>query len=260
MKFTGHNLNISYEARIGENVRIGDNTTIYAGVQIGDDSIICNDCVLGEPLAAYYSDVNYEHPPTVIGRGALIRSHAIIYAGSEIGEGFSTGHRITVRERTVIGSHCSVGTLVDIQGEAHIGNYCRLHSNVHLAQGSYLEDFVFLYPYSVMTNDPCPPSTDLRGARIGSFTQVGVHAVILPGVRVGANCLIAASSVVSKAVPDYSLVRGDPAHIEMDIREYVAMGKGKPYPWMNRFERGMPWEGVGFEEWMHRQTAETASR
>lgn len=260
MKFNGHNVRISPRSRIGRNVRIGDNTVIYPGVEIGDDSIICNDCVLGEPLAVYYSDENYEQPRTVIGRGALIRSHAIIYAGCEIGEGFSSGHRITVREGTVIGHHCSAGTLADIQGNVRIGNYCRLHSNVHLAQGSHLHDFVFLYPFSVMTNDACPPSVDVKGASVESFTQVGVHAVILPGVHVGANCLIGANSVVSKAVPDFSLVSGDPARVVMDIREYVVLGKGKPYPWMKRFDRGMPWEEIDFEEWMTRQARETALR
>ncbi len=255
MKINGCNIKISPNARIGRNVRIGDNVTIYDGVEIGDNSIICNDCVLGEPLASYYSDANYENPLTVIGQGSLIRSHAIIYAGCEIGEGFSSGHRTTIREGTVIGDHCSVGTLADIQGHVRMGKYCRLHSNVHLAQGSHIDDFVFFYPFSVMTNDPWPPSEDLRGAHVKSFTQVGVHAVVLPGIVVGENCLIGANSVVSKAVPDFSLASGDPARVVMDIREYVAMGKGKPYPWMTRFDRGMPWEGIGFEQWMIQRTA-----
>jgi acetyltransferase-like isoleucine patch superfamily enzyme len=257
MKFNGRNIRIGARARIGRNVRIGDNVAIYDGVEIGDDSIVCNDCVLGEPLSTYYSDQHYENPRTVIGRGACIRSHAILYAGCEIGEGFSTGHRVTIREGTVIGNHCSIGTMTDIQGYVRIGNYCRLHSNVHLAQGSRIDDFVFFYPFSVMTNDPWPPSTDLQGGHVKSFTQVGVHAVILPGIVVGANCLVGANSVVSKAVPDFSLASGDPARVVMDIRNYVAMGKGRPYPWMQRFDRGMPWEGIGFEQWMTMQQQST---
>jgi hypothetical protein len=43
---------------------------------------------------------------------------------------------------------------------------------------------------------------------------------------------------------------GDPIKIVMDIRKYVVMGKGSPYPWMNRFDRGMPWEGLGFDVWI----------
>ncbi len=250
MKFNSRNVHVSPKARLGNNVRIGDNTAIYDNVEIGDDSTICNDSVIGEPLEAYYHDPGYNNPVTVIGAGSLVRSHAIIYAGCTIGPRFSSGHRVTIRENTSIGEHCSIGTLSDIQGKVKIGRYCRLHSNVHIAQGCSMGDFVFLYPFSVMTNDPFPPSTDIKGGYIGNYSQVGVHAVVLSGIQVGENCLIGANSVVSRNVPDYSLAMGDPVKVVMDIRKYVVMGKGSPYPWMNRFDRRMPWEGLGFDAWI----------
>jgi acetyltransferase-like isoleucine patch superfamily enzyme len=250
MRFNNRNICISSQAKIGRNVKIGDNSTIYDYVEIGDDSTICNDSVIGEPLNSYYRDPTYINPPTVIGPGSLVRSHSIIYAGCTIGAGFSSGHRITIRENSIIGEHCSIGTLSDIQGNVTIGKYSRLHSNVHISQTCSVGDFVFFYPYAVMTNDPYPPSEDIKGGYVGNYSQVGVHAVILPGVRVGDNCLIAANSVVTRAVPDFSLVKGDPARVVTDIREYVVMGKGKPYPWMYRFERGMPWQGIGYDAWM----------
>lgn len=253
MKFNNRNRTISPQARIGSNVRIGDNTVIYAGVEIADGSTICNDCIIGEPLAAYYHDESYRNPRTVIGGGALIRSHAILYAGCSFGEEFSTGHRVIVRENTSVGNHCSFGTFVDVQGDVCIGNYTRLHSNVHIAQGCTIDDFVFFYPFSVMTNDPWPPSNDLRGGHVRRYTQVGVHAVILPGVQVGENCLIGANALVTRNVPDYSIIAGEPARVLMDIRSFVALGKGKPYPWMYRFDRGMPWQGIGYEAWMNRE-------
>ncbi len=256
MKFNNRDVFISPKSTIGRNVRIGDRCTIYDNVEIGDNSIICNDTVVGEPLNAYYHDPTYQNPPTVIGPGSLVRSHSIIYTGCIIGAGFSSGHRITVRENTTIGEHCSIGTLSDIQGNVRIGNYCRLHSNVHISQTCSVGDFVWMYPFSVMTNDPYPPSEDIEGGHLGSYSQVGVHAVILPGVKVGENCLIGASSVVSKTVPDFSLVKGDPAKVVMDIRNYVVLGKGKPYPWMRRFERGMPWEGIGFDHWIQQTSNE----
>jgi len=256
MKFNGRNVSISPASRIGRNVRIGDNCTIYDHVEIGDDTIICNDSVLGEPLAAYYRDESYQNPPTLIGPGSLVRSHAIIYAGCTIGPRFATGHRVMIRENTHIGESCSIGTMSDIQGNVKIGNYCRLHSNVHIAQSCSIGDFVFLYPFSVMTNDPYPPSIDIKGGHIGHYSQVGVHAVVLPGICVGENCLIGANSVVNKRLPDFSLAMGDPAKIVMDVRKYVALGKGNPYPWMKRFERGMPWEGTGFDTWIQQNSGE----
>ena len=250
MKFNSRNVYISPKSQLGSNVRIGDNAAIYDNVEIGDDSIICNDSVIGEPLAAYYHDPSYENPVTVVGAGSLVRSHSIIYAGCTIGPRFSTGNRVTIRENSSIGGHCSIGTQSDIQGNVKIGRYCRLHSNVHIAQGCSMGDFVFLYPFSVMTNDPFPPSTEIKGGYIGNYSQIGVHAVVLPGIQVGENCLIGANSVVNRKVPDYSLAMGDPVKIIMDIRKYVVMGKGSPYPWMNRFDRGMPWEGLGYDIWI----------
>lgn len=250
MKFNGRNVYVSSKSKIGRDVKIGDNSAIYDNVEIGDHSIICNDAVVGEPPTAYYRDPSFENPPTVIGPNSLVRSHTIVYAGCKIGAGFSTGHRVTIRENSIIGESCSIGTLSDIQGDVRIGNYCKLHSNVHIARTCSIGNFVFLYPFSVMTNDPYPPSNDINGGYVGSYTQVGVHAVILAGVQVGENCLIGANSVVSKRVPDFSLAMGDPIKVLMDIRKYVVIGKGRPYPWMNRFERGMPWEGIGFDVWI----------
>lgn len=250
MKFNGRDIYVSSKARIGTNVKIGDNTTIYDNVVIGNNSVICNDTVIGEPLAAYYSESAYDNPLTVIGEMALIRSHSIIYAGCTIGLGFSSGHRVTIREHTEIGSHCSVGTLCDIQGRVRIGHHTRLHSNVHISQACCIGNYIFLYPFSVMTNDPIPPCDDLKGGQIGDYSVVGVHAVILPGIRVGENCLIGANSVVRRSLQDFSVATGDPARVVMDIRDYVVMGMGKPYPWMRRFKRGMPWEEVGFDAWV----------
>jgi acetyltransferase-like isoleucine patch superfamily enzyme len=256
MKFNGRNVYISPKSKLGQNVRIGDNSTVYDNVEVGDNTILCNDTVIGEPLASYYRDSSYENPTTVIGPASLVRSHSVIYAGSTIGARFSSGHRVTIRENTTIGEGCSIGTLCDIQGHVKMGNYCRLHSNVHIAQSCSMSDFVFLYPFSVMTNDPYPPSTDTQGGHIGSYTQVGVHVVILPGIQVGENCLIAANSVVSRNLPDFSLAKGDPIRILMDIRKYVVMGKGNPYPWMHRFGRGMPWETIGFDAWSQRKAGQ----
>jgi acetyltransferase-like isoleucine patch superfamily enzyme len=252
MKFNNRDVHISPKAYIGNNVKLGDRSSIYDNVTIGDNCVIANDVTIGEPLSGYYSRSDYENPPTVLGAGSFIRSHSIIYASCTIGSAFATGHHVIIRENSVIGDHCSIGTLSDIEGEVKIGNYCRLHSSVHISQFSCIGDFVFMYPFSVMTNDPYPPSNDIRGASLGDYTQVAVHAVILPGVKVGHNCLVGANSVVSRKIPDYSLATGDPAKVVMDIRKYAAMGKGKLYPWMNRFERGLPWEGIGFNVWMAR--------
>lgn len=250
-KFSGKDICISPLAKIGNNVKIGDRTIIYDNVEIGNNTIICNDCVIGEPLNAYYSEGDkYENPPTVIGANSLIRSHTIIYAGNIVGDHFQTGHRVTVRENTVFGSHCSLGTLDDIQGHSVFGDYCRLHSNVHIGMHSTLGNFVFVYPYVVFTNDPTPPSDICIGPIVGDFSQVATGSVLLPGVKIGKHCLVGACSSVTKDVPDYQLVVGVPAKVLKDVREIKDRETGEAhYPWPYRFNRNMPWNGVGFDEW-----------
>ena len=251
MKFNNRNVHISPSAIIGTNVKIGDNTTIYDHVEIGDNTIICNDCVIGEPLNDFYLNDNYQNPKTNIGEESLIRSHAIIYAGCKIGKCFKTGHRITIRENTQIGDSCLVGTMCDLQGELTIGSFCRLYSNVHIAQNSQLGSFVFMYPFAVMANDPYPPSNKIKGGTIGDYTQVGVHTVILPNINIGENCVIGANSVVNKKLEDFSFALGDPAKVIMDVRKFVVLGEGRVYPWMTRFDRGMPWEDIGYDSWIN---------
>ena len=253
-KFTGAGVCISPSAKIGKNVRIGDRTIIYDNVEIGDNSIICNDCVIGEPQNAYYANLDeYENPKTIIGSKSLIRSHTIIYSDNVFGEGLQTGHRVTIREKTVMGIHCSVGTLCDIQGYSVFGDYVRMHSNVHIGHKSKIGNYCWIYPYTVFTNDPTPPSEICVGPLVGDYSIVATHCLLLPGVKIGQHCLIGACSMVSKDVADYMVAVGSPAKAVKDIREVKDRETGEAhYPWPNRFDRGMPWNGKPYEEWLKR--------
>ena len=252
MKFNNRNVFISKKAQIGSNVKIGDNTTIYDNVIIEDNIIICNDCIIGEPGNDYYNS-EYENPVTTIKFDSLIRSHAIIYSGVTLGEGFSCGHRVTIRENSVFGQKCRVGTLSDIQGHVSFGDYCWLHSNVHIGQNSTIGNFVFIYPYVVFTNDPTPPSNVCNGPTVGDYSQIAVGSVLLPGAVIGKHCLIGAGSIVGKEIGDYKLVLGSPGKEIKDVREILSKETGLPhYPWPHNFERGMPWEGIGYENWLNK--------
>ncbi len=255
MKFNSRNVFISKKAQIGQNVKIGDNSSIYDHVIIGDNTIICDNCTIGEPLSSYYNnEESYVNPQTIIGSNSLIRSYSIIYAGCQIGEFFSTGHRVSIREHSIIGKHCRIGTVSDLQGNLKIGDYCWLHSNVHIGQDSKIGNFVFIYPYVVFTNDPTPPSNTLRGPSVDDFSQVAVFSVLLPGVEIGKHCLIGAGSIVSKNIPDYQLTLGNPAKIIKDVREIKSRETGAShYPWPYRFSRGMPWEDSDFDTWQNDQ-------
>ena len=176
----------------------------------------------------------------------MIRSHSIFYAGSTFGSRLMTGHRVTVREGTIAGENLQIGTLSDIQGDCVIGDYVRFHSNVHIGKESKIGNFVWIFPYVVLTNDPTPPSDNLIGPVIGDYAIIATMSVILPGIVVGSHALIGAHSLVSKDVPDGMVAYGVPAKssgMASDIKLRDGSGKAS-YPWMGRFHRGYPKEIV----------------
>lgn len=219
LKFRGRNVIVGRNVTFGKNVRIGDNTVIYDNVHIGDNTVVCNDCVLGEPLNDYYHNTCYENPALFIGADSLIRSHSIFYAGSSFGDKLQTGHRVTVRENAIVGNNCQFGSYNDIQGECVLGDYVRCQSYVNIGQYSKIGNFVFIFPYVVLTNDPTPPSMVQRGVTIGDFSVITSATVMLPGVTLGRHCLTAANSTVGGHFDDYSFIAGTPA------KKFVMLGK-----------------------------------
>lgn len=233
-----------------DNVYIDYNCIIRENVTIKKGTFIGANCILGEYTADFYKDRKVNNRPLVIGEESIIRSGSIIYSDSIIGDHFQTGHRVTIREKTKIGNHVSVGTLSDIQGDCEIGNYVRLHSNVFVAMKAKIEDYVWMFPHSVLTNDPTPPSMVEKGVTLKKFASVAARSVILPGVTVESDSLVAAGAVVNRDVKTGEVVGGNPAKVISStdkIRNHVT-GE-KVYPWRYTFERGMPWEGIGYEDW-----------
>lgn len=229
---------VSPKAKLGANVSVGPFTVIHDNVEIGADSVIDGFCELGypSPLA--------DGLPLRIGAGAKIRSHSIFYEGSSFGPRLVTGHRVTVREKTVAGANFQLGTLSDIQGDCRIGDYVRCHSNVHIGKMSTIGDFVWIFPYVVLTNDPHPPSDTLLGCSIGDYAAIATMSVILPGVTVGAHALVAAHSMVGKDVAPSTVAGGSPAKYLCDTAKIrLKDGTERPaYPWTTHFRRGYPAE------------------
>lgn len=246
-----HNCIIEEDVVIGNHVYIDSNTIIRRGTIIGDYSYIAADCIIGEYQMSSYEDRNSEFYSLKIGDRALIRSGTIIYSNSKIGDNFQTGHRVTIREKNTIGNNVSIGTLSDIQDNCKIGNYVRLHSNVFLGQLTEIEDYVWIFPHVILTNDPTPPSNELLGVHIKSFAIIAAGFVLLPGITIEEDSLVGAGSVVTKNVQRYSIVAGNPAKYMGDIRNVKNKITGEnAYPWREHFERGMPWSGTGYDKWM----------
>lgn len=254
----GKNVTIKDGVIIEDNVIIGDdcyidyNAIIKSNVEIGHNSFVGANCIIGEVLGDFFDNYENKLHPLKIGEHALIRSQCIIYGGSQICSHFSTGHKVIIRENSSIGHHVSIGTLSDIQGDCTIGNYSRLHSNVHVGMKTTLEDFVWVFPYVIFTNDPTPPSETLLGSTIKRFAVICTGSVVLPGLTIESNSLVGAGTTVTKSVPELAIVVGNPGKVIGNVNK-ICSADGQPkYPWYNTFSRGMPWENVGFEEWSNK--------
>lgn len=235
---------VSTSATLGKNVSVGPFTVVHDNVVIGDNCIIEGFCELG--VLNKLCDNN----PLVIGNNSHIRSHSVFYQSSTFGEGLVTGHRVTVREKTVAGKGFQIGTLGDIQGHCQIGDYVKCHSNVHIGNKSVIGNYVWIFPYVVLTNDPHPPSEVLVGCKIDDYAVLATMSVILPGVHIASDTLIGAGSIVGKNVEQGWVVAGNPAKPICEITKIkLKDGTGRSaYPWRSHFHRGYPQATV--EAWL----------
>lgn len=223
-------------AILGKNTTIGAFTLVRSNVRLGANSVIESFCDIGYPAQNAVSD------KLIIGDGARIRSHNVIYSGSVFGPQLETGHHVTIRERTKAGVGLRIGTFGDIQGHCEIGDYLRAHSNVHISHGAKIGNFVWLYPGTLFTNDPNPPSNQLLGATLGDFVVVAVKATLLPGVSIGSGSFVTAHTLVRSSFEPNSIIDGNPGRRVGDVSlvRLRTDPKVRAYPWTTHFTRGYP--------------------
>ena len=199
---------------------IAESAILSPVVQLGDGSVVHEYVVLGDAPPGVPLE------PLLIGDGAIIRSHTVIYHSNRIGERFQTGHGVMIREANDIGRDVSVGTHSIIEHHVTLADEVRLHSNVFVPEYTVIERNAWLGPSVTLTNALYPKSRaakfNLRGPRIMEGAKIGAHATLLPGVRVGRNALVGAGSVVVKDVPDGAVVVGNPARVIRMIHELEA--------------------------------------
>ena len=220
-----------------KSIYIHPTAIVYPNVKLGNNVFIGVHCIIGEPCMGYYKNPeNYEGKITEIGDNSIIRSNTIIYEDVHVGENFQTGHHVTIREESFFGKNCSVGTLSDIQGKVKIGDFVRMHSNVHIGQFTTIEDYVWIFPYVVVTNDLFPPHDKIAGCTIKEYSIITTGSILLPGVTIGKNSFVAAGSVVTKDVEEEMLVMGVPAKARGSVNELKDEDGNDLYPWKNYLE------------------------
>lgn len=144
-----------------------------------------------------------------------IHPTANVAANARIGEDTKIWINVQIRENAEIGAGCIISKDVYIDHGVIIGDRCKVQNGVSVYHGVTLGDEVFVGPNVVFTNDRVPrafnPEWKITPTRIDSGASLGANSTIVCGTVVGEYAMVAAGSVVTRDVPPYTLVMGNPA-------------------------------------------------
>lgn len=148
----------------------------------------------------------------------FVHESSYVDDGAEIGAGTKIWHFSHIMPRTQIGERCNIGQNVLVAADVRIGSNVKIQNNVSLYTGVIIEDDVFLGPSMVFTNVMNPRShvnrkDEYQQTLVKRGASIGANATIVCGHTVGKYAFIGAGSVVTRDVPDYALLHGNPARV-----------------------------------------------
>jgi UDP-2-acetamido-3-amino-2,3-dideoxy-glucuronate N-acetyltransferase len=151
------------------------------------------------------------HPKALVDAGASIGARSRVWAFAHVLKG------------AVVGADCNLCDHTFVEGKVRIGNRVTLKCGVYLWDGLVLEDDVFVGPGAAFTNDLRPRSkhypTSFLKTLLRRGCTIGANATVLPGIEIGRWAMIGAGAVVTKSVPNYALVVGNPARLRAWVCE-----------------------------------------
>jgi len=164
-----------------------------------------------------------------------VHPSAIVDESCEIGKGTKIWHFSHIMSGAKLGEHCNIGQNVVVSPDVILGNNVKVQNNVSLYTGVICDDDVFLGPSCVFTNVTNPRSgVNRRGqyarTHVGKGASIGANATIVCGHDIGEYAFIGAGAVVTKTIPPYALVVGNPA---------------KQIGWMSEYGHRLIFDGKG---------------
>ncbi|HBV2904090.1 TPA: N-acetyltransferase [Citrobacter freundii] len=136
---------------------------------------------------------------------------------TNIGEDTRIWQFVVILKNAVIGRNCNICANTMIENDVIIGNNVTVKSGVYIWDGITIEDDVFIGPCVAFTNDKHPRSKMYPAAFLKTIVKkgasIGANATILPGIEIGEKAIVGAGSVVTKNVPPYAVVVGNPAKV-----------------------------------------------
>jgi len=237
---------ISKRATLGRVLLEGENIILGPSC-VGDGSILGRGTVIGYPcrstlkrelftgtLVLDWSATKAFDPEIYdrisdgakLGNGSTIRIGTVIYERVSTGEELETGHHVLIREDTKIGRDCRIGSSTIIDGGVTIGDRVVIQSGAYLPPMTVVEDDVFVAPRVTVTNDRYPPSRKLVGVTLKRGAVIGANAILIAGITIGDEAVVAAGALVTRDVSPRTVVMGVPARPKMSVEEYQKK-KGK---------------------------------
>lgn len=148
----------------------------------------------------------------------FVHESSYVDEGAEIGAGTKIWHFCHIMPRTKIGEQCNIGQNVLVSSQVTLGRNVKIQNNVSLYTGVVIEDDVFLGPSMVFTNVMNPRShvnrkDEYQETLVKKGASIGANATIVCGTTIGRYSFVGAGSVVTRDVPDYALVHGNPARV-----------------------------------------------
>jgi acetyltransferase-like isoleucine patch superfamily enzyme len=197
---------------------------VYEGTVLGEGVKVLEGAVVGkQPTLSPRSTARREPlGPTTIGEGTIVSTGAIVFAGSQIGARVILGDQSCVRERVEIGDDVVLGRGSYVENDTTIGAMTKIQADAYITAYSTLEEYVFIAPCVVTTNDNWMGRTEKRhgnvkGPTIRRGARIGGGAILCPAVEIGVEAFVGAGAVVTKDVPARAVMVGSPARRLRDV-------------------------------------------
>ena len=150
----------------------------------------------------------------------FVHESSFVDEGVQIGKGTRIWHFSHIQSGARIGAECILGQNVNVGNNVKVGHYCKIQNNVSIYEGVELQDYVFCGPSMIFTNIRLPRSEfPQKGSKyyektlVKKSASIGANATIVCGITIGEYALIGSGSVVTKDIPAFALVIGNPGKI-----------------------------------------------
>lgn len=227
------NLNIDATVKLGEHVtfkgdvtlaqgvEIGNNVTFFPNVIVGENTRILDGAVIGRPpirTGATTRPINAGDPPIVIGSGCVIGANCVLYNGLTLGDRVLIGDLASIREGCSIADDVVVGRGVMMMYDTTVHQRSRIIDGAIITGNMLIESDVFIGPGVTTVNDNDVylkrfglVSFEVKGPIVRRFAVIGTGANLAADIEIGVGALVAPSAMVTKDVPEWTVVAGVPA-------------------------------------------------